>query len=89
MARRNSEKFFANRDCPYFPCHSGAQEDNFNCLFCYCPLYCLGRDCGGNFTYTETGVKDCSACLLPHSSGGYDYILEQYPRILQNLREEG
>ena len=40
--------------------------DEFNCLFCYCPLYVLGPDCGGNFSYTEDGVKDCSACTLPH-----------------------
>ena len=45
--------FFQNRDCEYFPCHQGADPENFNCLFCYCPLYALGEKCGGNFRYTE------------------------------------
>ena len=88
MVPVNSERFFANRECPYFPCHGGAQAENFNCLFCYCPLYCLGRECGGNFSYTASGVKDCSACLLPHTDGGYDYILKKYPEILKAMKEK-
>ena len=58
--------FFQNRECDYFPCHKGANPETFNCLFCYCPLYALGEDCGGNFTYTDSGIKDCSNCLRPH-----------------------
>lgn len=34
--------YFSNRECEYFPCHKGADPENFNCLFCYCPLYVLG-----------------------------------------------
>ena len=41
--------FFSNKECEYFPCHAGADPENFNCLFCYCPLYALGDKCGGNF----------------------------------------
>ena len=37
------------------PCHKTVGE-SFNCLFCYCPLYALGDQCGGNFTYIE-GVR--------------------------------
>ena len=32
-------KFFQNKKCEYFPCHKGIPEEDFNCLFCYCPLY--------------------------------------------------
>ena len=60
--------FFSNKECEYFPCHAGADPDNFNCLFCYCPLYALGDKCGGNFRMTETGIKDCTNCQLPHKS---------------------
>ena len=49
--------FFSNKECEYFPCHAGADPENFNCLFCYCPLYALGDKCGGNFRMTETGIK--------------------------------
>ena len=45
MSRNYS--YFSHRECEYFPCHPGADPDNFNCLFCYCPLYVLGADCGG------------------------------------------
>ena len=83
MERKNSERFFVNRECPYFPCHPKADPENFNCLFCYCPLYALGEKCGGNFRWTETGIKDCSGCLLPHSEGGYDYINRKVPELAE------
>lgn len=41
----------------------------FNCLFCFCPLYLKGAECGGNFRYTEKGVKDCSQCMFPALNG--------------------
>ena len=59
--------FFQNRECEFFPCHSGIAEEDFNCLFCYCPLYALGENCGGNFQYTPGGVKSCVNCNFPHS----------------------
>ena len=40
--------FVQNRDCEFFPCHEGIAAEDFNCLFCYCPLYTLGEACGGN-----------------------------------------
>lgn len=89
MARKNSCHFYANQDCEYFPCHKTAEPDNFNCLFCYCPLYALGKDCGGNFSYTELGFKDCSACLIPHSEKGYDYIIQNYPKIAELAKRGG
>ena len=77
--------YFCNRECEFFPCHN-ADSDNFNCLFCYCPLYALGECCGGNFSYLPNGVKDCSACGIPHSPGGYDFVLERLPRVMQMAR---
>ena len=63
-------KFFQNKLCEYFPCHKTRNTDTFNCLFCYCPLYALGENCGGNYKYLENGIKDCSNCLVPHSPKG-------------------
>lgn len=79
----NSYRFFCNRDCEYFPCHKVKAKDSFNCLFCYCPLYALGSGCGGNYKYTESGIKDCSSCTLPHSEKGYDYIMSKYGEIAE------
>ena len=62
----NTASFFQNRSCGHFPCHAGVDPDAFNCLFCYCPLYALGPDCGGDFRYTESGAKDCKNCTLLH-----------------------
>ena len=78
---KESFKFFSNTSCEYFPCHKGADKDSFNCLFCYCPLYALGAKCGGNFKYLDNGIKDCSACLIPHKVEGYEYILNKFPEI--------
>ena len=67
-------KFFQHKECEYFPCHKTEKTDEFNCLFCFCPLYFLGKECGGNFSYTKNGVKDCSRCMIPHGKNGYEYV---------------
>ena len=82
-------KFFQNRKCEYFPCHEGADPENHNCLFCYCPLYALGENCGGNFRYLENGVKDCSNCLRPHCRGSYDKIMEKMADVLELAKIPG
>jgi len=80
--------FFQNRECEYFPCHRQADEDTFSCLFCYCPLYALGEKCGGNFTYTESGIKDCSNCLIPHRRENYGRIMEKMDGILELAKKK-
>ena len=73
--------FFQHRDCEMFPCHQGVPEEDFNCLFCYCPLYCLGPACGGGFTYTERGIKSCEHCDFPHRRENYDAVLRRFPEL--------
>lgn len=75
-------KYFQHKSCEYFPCHKTDKPEDFNCLFCYCPLYALGKDCGGNFTYTETGIKDCSGCLIPHRRENYERIMAKMEQII-------
>ena len=67
-------QFFQNRECEYFPCHSGVPEAEFNCLFCYCPLYFLNRACGGSCAFTQSGIKDCTGCTVPHQKNSYEII---------------
>ena len=89
MSRQeNSYSFFCNTDCQYFPCHPNADPDQFNCLFCYCPLYALGENCGGNFRYTIGGLKDCSGCLVPHSKGGYEYVTGKFMEIAELVKKD-
>jgi len=78
-----SYKFFNNNKCEYFPCHKTNDLENFNCLFCYCPLYALKDKCGGNFRYTEKGIKDCTNCTLPHKRDNYDYIIGKFQEIVE------
>lgn len=68
-------KFFSHKDCEFFPCHPGADREKFNCLFCFCPLYALGENCGGSYSLLPNGVKDCSRCLYPHEKEHYDAIM--------------
>ncbi len=84
--REGHFSFFANRECEYFPCHPGADPDNFNCLFCYCPLYLLGRRCGGHFRYLDNGIKDCTSCLFPHKRENYRAVIKRYADILSLLK---
>ena len=81
-------RFFAHRECEFFPCHPGADPDRFNCLFCYCPLYCLGKNCGGNFTVLENEIKDCSGCLYPHIPENYQAVNSRYQEILDIIAGE-
>lgn len=74
-------KFFCNRECEYFPCHPTDYPEEFNCLFCYCPLYALGDKCGGNYVFTEDGIKDCSNCMIPHRKDAYDRINGRWDEI--------
>ena len=82
-----SYKFFQNRECEYFPCHKCADSERFNCLFCYCPLYVLGKKCGGNFRYTESGIKDCTNCMIPHEKENYGRITARFSELCEKLRE--
>ena len=79
--------FFCNRECEYFPCHETKDLDNFNCLFCYCPLYALGDQCGGNFRFTKRGIKDCSKCTLPHQRKNFGYITSKFQEIVEVARK--
>ena len=86
--RKQSSQFFQNRSCEYFPCHRGVPEEEFSCLFCYCPLYALGRQCGGGFEYTKDGVKSCMNCTFPHWPANYARVLERYGEIMEVVRRE-
>ena len=75
-------KFFQNNKCEFFPCHKTNEAESFNCLFCYCPLYMLQGDCGGNLI-KNSGIKDCTNCMLPHSKGGYEKIMEKMKEVVK------
>ncbi|MDD2979052.1 MAG: cysteine-rich small domain-containing protein [Hespellia sp.] len=84
--RGKAYSFFNHRECEYFPCHLTDNPDEFNCLFCYCPLYMLGEDCGGNYRYVH-GIKDCSACLVPHKKENYGYITGKFQEICKSMKK--
>jgi len=77
---KNSSKFFRNHECEYFPCHKQPAESEFNCMFCYCPLYAMGDKCGGVFEYVK-GVKSCMDCHLVH-------VPEYYHVVMSKLTEK-
>lgn len=75
-------KFTQNTRCEYFPCHKTENKDDFNCLFCYCPLYMLKNKCGGNFKYTN-GVKDCSDCTKTHTPGAFEHVMSKMKDVIK------
>ena len=71
-----SYRFFENQECKYFPCHKGLEE--FNCLFCYCPMYPI-KDCPGTPQFVEKkgkSIKVCTNCTFPHQPENYDRIVK-------------
>ena len=86
MSEEKHYSFFQNRSCEYFPCHKGADPETFNCLFCYCPLYALGKKCGGNFQYNKKGFKDCTHCSFPHRRDNYEKVTGRYKEIMALIK---
>ena len=80
-------KFFENTECENFPCHKSPESGDFNCLFYYCPLYVLGKKCGGNFRYTEKGIKSCKDCSFPHHRENYGKIISRFKEIAEIMEE--
>lgn len=71
----NSYRYFENKQCKYYPCHQGL--DDFNCLFCYCPLYHLEK-CLGHPRFKEKDgkiIKICTDCNFPHNPKNYEAIV--------------
>ncbi|MCR4891979.1 MAG: cysteine-rich small domain-containing protein [Lachnospiraceae bacterium] len=71
-----SYRFFENKDCQFFPCHE--MEGDFNCLFCYCPLYFLS-ECPGTFEMKEKNgarIKVCKDCTFPHKPENFDAMMK-------------
>ncbi len=73
--KRRHSSYFVNRECEYYPCHE-LSDDRFSCMFCYCPLYDM-EDCGGNYTYTEKGAKNCKDCVFPHERDNYAAVIRK------------
>lgn len=87
-AEEKKARFFSHTECEYFPCHPTDEPEAFNCLFCYCPLYMLGDECGGDFTYNSKGTKDCSGCLRPHKKDFYKVIMKRFLEIAARARKK-
>lgn len=83
----NSYRYYKNTSCQYLPCHKVKEGNDFNCMFCYCPLYLI-NDCGGNYV-VNSGIKDCSNCFLPHDPKSYDYINSKLVEYTRNNPLEG
>lgn len=79
--------FFQHQECEFFPCHETQRPEDFNCLFCYCPLYTLGSACGGNCRWTEQGVKDCSGCMVPHGRDSYSRIIARFGALSELAKQ--
>lgn len=77
--------FFTHKECEFYPCHEINDSDRFNCLFCFCPLYFLGKHCGGNYSYYGN-VKDCSKCMIPHLQDSYGYIMSKFNDIVEAMK---
>ena len=86
MTEQNGFCYFSNQACEFYPCHHVDDPEFFNCMMCYCPLYFLPEDCGGNYTLSSRGIRDCSKCTIPHDPGGYEYIINKLKQIMKDIQ---
>jgi Zn-finger protein len=85
---KNSFRYFRNTDCKYFPCHK-VNPDEFNCLFCFCPVYFA--ICPGTPEYIEkdgTVYKNCADCEYPHIPENYDAVVECISLLLNGEQND-
>lgn len=80
-------KFTQNKQCEYFPCHKVENTETFNCLFCFCPLYTLGNQCGGDFEYTAKGIKSCMKCTKTHGLNAHEHVMGKMKLIMEMAKE--
>ena len=77
-----SSRYFENRACEYYPCHSGMEH--MNCLFCYCPFYFIDN-CPGSPIFKQKKdaiIKSCIDCSFPHDPANFDEIRERIGKEL-------
>ena len=75
VSKPRHSSYFLNKECEYYPCHD-LSEEKFSCMFCYCPLYDM-EDCGGTYTYTKKGAKNCKDCTFPHDRDNYTAVIKK------------
>lgn len=73
-------------ECKYYPCHAVEPGTQFDCQFCYCPLYEL--DCGGECVILPNGVKDCTYCVRPHLPEKRQEIIDTLIRLRKAPQQE-
>ena len=61
--------------------------NNTDCKYFPCHKT-LGDACGGNFTYMENGVKNCTDCMVPHTRNAVQYILKRWPDIAARAKKQ-
>ena len=84
----NTYKCYTNKACKYFPCHK-IKEEQFNCLFCYCPLYALKDKCGGNPKFLENGTKNCMDCTIVHNGEmAWDFVQSRILDIMKSGKKD-
>lgn len=57
-------------------------------MLCYCPLYMLGPDCGGNFEYLPSGIKSCLNCNRPHDPKRWNEMMGMMKVVVQRVQKE-
>ena len=45
------------------------------------------KKCGGNCSFTESGIKDCSGCLVPHRRENYGRIVARFGELCEMIKE--
>mgnify|MGYP000417579403 CR=1 FL=1 len=78
----NSYRYFENRACKYYPCHE-VENDEMNCLFCFCPLY-EREHCPGNPEYINSKAESSNPACTAH----FPTKRENYDIIMQFLKKK-
>ena len=78
--------FYTNKECEYYPCHPVPEGTEFNCLFCYCPLYMLGRKCGETSPIWKAASRTVASAWYPTAGRTMDLLPTVSRRLLARWR---
>jgi Zn-finger protein len=76
------------KDCNYYPCHDGIIEEEYQCEFCFCPIYpCNIEKTGGKIISGRDGsqIWDCSDCIIVHEKENFNKIKKGLHNIIQEI----
>lgn len=83
---KNNYKFFQNKTCRFYPCHSNISKPN--CIFCFCPLFNTEECIVIKILKGKNKKSVCESCSFPHIAHNYDIIIRKLRKLNEKIKKK-